>query len=1022
MITFKNKKKIIVVALFLLMSLTIVGLLFTGFKKKTAKAEEYTPYFAIEDGISIKLNEDGGMRFIAKMDTTIGEALINGEKTMQFIIAPTTIFDYAVEKGIEFINLPKKIVVDVDSAKVYPDNAEDPTCYYANGCVTQMNEANFNLTYEAVGYIVGEVYTERNSNATGTYYEKVNATFLNQNVEQQILALDRYNSWYGTDKYPIVVKNSTQYESLVAKCNAGNTAFNGKTIICENEVTWDSNDFTNEAAKPTTANYFTVTYTDADSNIYETFKVAEGAKAPKPAIAPSKSADEGYKYKFSAWCNGNEAWNFAEQTVTENVTLTPNFAKTAIEYTITYHAIDGATNTNPTTYTIETPTFAFAKAAKDGYYFDGWYTDAGFGTSFSGIEMGTTGNKDVYAKYIDASIWNNEIGSWAGSNIGGALNSSEALDQFGTYNIYKTNGGYGQSIVNKSIDASNYIELHFAFKATQQVNLSSGDYDKNVITPNTWYFVMLEKQADGSWAISAKAFGESEYTAFTASTEFFGAGNATFETMFRTYLWTADTYNHEVYATDVWGVSIVDGEIAAWEAAGAEKLGSALNSSEVLTETLGSLAVYKTNGGYGQSIVNKSIDASNYTELRFAFKATQQVNLSSGDYDKNVITPNTWYFVKLEKQADGSWTISAKKVGDSDYTPFTASTEFFGAGNATFETMFRTYLWTADTYNHEVYATDVWGVSVVDDEIAAWEAAGAEKLGSALNSSDALAEKLGSLAVYKTNGGYGQSIVNTSINASNYTELHFAFKTSAEVTLSNGNGGVNVITPNTWYFVKLEKQTDGSWTISAKKVGDSDYTAFTADAQFFGAGNATFETMFRTYLWTADTYNHEVYATDVWGVSVAGSEIATWEAAGAVKLGSALNSNEVLDETLGGLAVYKMNGGYGQSIANTSIDASNYTELRFAFKATQQVTLSNGTTNAITPNTWYFVQLEKQEDGSWAISVKVVGDSEYTALVASEEFFGAGNATFETMFRTYLWIADAMENNHEVYATDVWGK
>ena len=325
-------------------------------------------------------------------------------------------------------------------------------------------------------------------------------------------------------------------------------------------------------------------------------------------------------------------------------------------------------------------------------------------------------------------------------------------------------------------------------------------------------------------------------------------------------------------------------EINDWEANGAEKLGSSLNSSEAVDEKLGNLTVYKTNGGYGQSIVNKSIDASNYTELYFAFKATQEVTLSNGDNGVNVITPNTWYFVQLEKQTGGNWTISVKKMGDSEYTAFTASDEFFGVGKATFETMFRTYLWTADTYNHEVYATDVWGVSIVDDEIAAWEANGAIKLGSSLNSSEAVDEKLGSLTVYKTNGGYGQSIVNKSIDASNYSELYFAFKATQEVTLSNGNGGVNVITPNTWYFVMLEKQTGGNWTISVKKVGDSEYTAFTASDEFFGAGKATFESMFRTYLWTADTYNHEVYATDVWGVSIVDDEIAVWEANGRKSL------------------------------------------------------------------------------------------------------------------------------------------
>ena len=107
----------------------------------------------------------------------------------------------------------------------------------------------------------------------------------------------------------------------------------------------------------------------------------------------------------------------------------------------------------------------------------------------------------------------NEIGSWAAENIGRALNSSDVFDTFGSYNIYKTNGGYGDSIVNTSIDASNYTELHFAFKASERVTLNSGDYDKNVITANTWYFVKLEKQTDGSWIISVKVYGESDYTA-----------------------------------------------------------------------------------------------------------------------------------------------------------------------------------------------------------------------------------------------------------------------------------------------------------------------------------------------------------------------------------------------------------------------------------------------------------------------------------------------------------------------------
>ena len=52
--------------------------------------------------------------------------------------------------------------------------------------------------------------------------------------------------------------------------------------------------------------------------------------------------------------------------------------------------------------------------------------------------------------------------------------------------------------------------------------------------------------------------------------------------------------------------------------------------------------------------------------------------------------------------------------------------------------------------------------------------------------------------------------------------------------------------------------------------------------------------------------------------------------------------------------------------------------------------------------------------------MKVFGDSGYTELTAKESLFGA-NATFDSMFRTNLWAGDN-KNNHEVYATDVWGK
>ena len=69
------------------------------------------------------------------------------------------------------------------------------------------------------------------------------------------------------------------------------------------------------------------------------------------------------------------------------------------EYTITYHNADGVTNTNAKTYTVETDTFEIFDISKNGYNFDGWYSDSSFGTQITEIAKGTTGNIDLYAKW-----------------------------------------------------------------------------------------------------------------------------------------------------------------------------------------------------------------------------------------------------------------------------------------------------------------------------------------------------------------------------------------------------------------------------------------------------------------------------------------------------------------------------------------------------------------------------------------------------------------------------------------------
>ncbi len=73
----------------------------------------------------------------------------------------------------------------------------------------------------------------------------------------------------------------------------------------------------------------------------EAVKYNYGTKIEKPAD-PEKAADEEYTYTFAGWYNGETKWDFENDIVTDNVTLTAHFDKTAITYTLTFKKADGS--------------------------------------------------------------------------------------------------------------------------------------------------------------------------------------------------------------------------------------------------------------------------------------------------------------------------------------------------------------------------------------------------------------------------------------------------------------------------------------------------------------------------------------------------------------------------------------------------------------------------------------------------------------------------------------------------------
>jgi len=102
-------------------------------------------------------------------------------------------------------------------------------------------------------------------------------------------------------------------------------------------------------------------------------------------------------YVFEGWYNGDEKVTEIAKGSTGNITLTAKWS--VIGYDITYHNVDGATNSNPIAYDVEDQPLALSDASKDGYRFLGWYTDAALTNKVSEIAIGTIGDINLYAKW-----------------------------------------------------------------------------------------------------------------------------------------------------------------------------------------------------------------------------------------------------------------------------------------------------------------------------------------------------------------------------------------------------------------------------------------------------------------------------------------------------------------------------------------------------------------------------------------------------------------------------------------------
>lgn len=101
----------------------------------------------------------------------------------------------------------------------------------------------------------------------------------------------------------------------------------------------------------TLGNLYTVIFNDENGRTLSSERVVKGEKAARPQD-PAIAKEEGYEITFGGWYNGKTKWNFDNDVVTEDVTLTAKIIINAIDYTCTFTDCEG--NETEVTYTVET--------------------------------------------------------------------------------------------------------------------------------------------------------------------------------------------------------------------------------------------------------------------------------------------------------------------------------------------------------------------------------------------------------------------------------------------------------------------------------------------------------------------------------------------------------------------------------------------------------------------------------------------------------------------------------------------
>lgn len=283
----------------------------------------------VDDGVSLKLNDKGGMRFIVRMNSAAKKYIVDDDADnvvkLVVVIAPTQIF---ADKNLaeDFVTLKNTCPsVEIDESKIYADDED----FLANACVVSMKPANRNLAYTAVAFVVKDnavvTNTALNAKARFGFYDLVTRSILitadGEDYSEDILTLQSYE-WFGSKEYPVRIETVADYNALVSKINLGRN-FGVRNIEVKASLDLSGATEIEEGKKPQNLKFVSkiTCVVDGKSTVVS---VEKGNDAG--LTAPTKAADEEYSYKFVGWMTEENGTTQADlSNVTADMTVYAKF-------------------------------------------------------------------------------------------------------------------------------------------------------------------------------------------------------------------------------------------------------------------------------------------------------------------------------------------------------------------------------------------------------------------------------------------------------------------------------------------------------------------------------------------------------------------------------------------------------------------------------------------------------------------------------------------------------------------------